>query len=415
MKKKLKIFVSAYACEPNLGSEIGVGWHWVLEMSHYFELWVLTRKSNQTAIEEWLSENPDQPKIHFVYYDIPKHLRFWKKGLRGVRTYYILWQKLSNTLVKQTMQNHNITLYHLLTYGNALWPVSKFGQQQFFIWGPTGVGDRIPKEFSRQYSRKGRFIEWLRRASVTTLPFNRGFYKRCRNAKLILCKTETARNSIPAKYRKKALVFTDVAVETIDTAAYSKPSVATDQTIKYVAVGRLNAWRGFDLLIEAFAQAVTLNSTIRLEIIGKGPDKNRLQHLIKKHHMQPYITLGGQVSRDVYYEKMAHCDVVVNPCLKEGAVTTAFDSMSFAKPLICIETGGYTNYFDNEYAVIVPLTSRKEVIVKLTEGILELTNAAIRIQKGLKAKEISHMFGWKNKGLQIKEVITKAYQQAEHY
>ena len=37
---KTKVFVSAYACEPGLGSEIGVGWHWVLEMSKYFELWV---------------------------------------------------------------------------------------------------------------------------------------------------------------------------------------------------------------------------------------------------------------------------------------------------------------------------------------------------------------------------------------
>ena len=44
-QEKLKIFVSAYACEPGMGSEIGVGWHWVLEMSKYFELWVLTRES----------------------------------------------------------------------------------------------------------------------------------------------------------------------------------------------------------------------------------------------------------------------------------------------------------------------------------------------------------------------------------
>ncbi len=40
MREKLKIFVSAYACEPNLGSEIGVGWNWVLQMSKYFELYV---------------------------------------------------------------------------------------------------------------------------------------------------------------------------------------------------------------------------------------------------------------------------------------------------------------------------------------------------------------------------------------
>ena len=51
----MKIFVSAYACEPNLGSEIGVGWHWVLEMSKYFELWVLTRESNRKNIEPWIA------------------------------------------------------------------------------------------------------------------------------------------------------------------------------------------------------------------------------------------------------------------------------------------------------------------------------------------------------------------------
>ena len=55
---RLKIFVSAYACEPDLGSEIGVGWHWVLVMSKYFELWVLTRERNQHTIERWIDKHP---------------------------------------------------------------------------------------------------------------------------------------------------------------------------------------------------------------------------------------------------------------------------------------------------------------------------------------------------------------------
>ena len=63
---KLKIFISAYACEPNLGSEIGVGWHWVLEMSKYFNLWVLTRKSNKENIENWLKNNSEFNKINFI-------------------------------------------------------------------------------------------------------------------------------------------------------------------------------------------------------------------------------------------------------------------------------------------------------------------------------------------------------------
>ena len=71
--------MSAYACEPHLGSEIGVGWHWVIEMSKYFELWVLTRKSNQSNIETWIATHPYE-SINFIYFDLPYYLRFWKKG-----------------------------------------------------------------------------------------------------------------------------------------------------------------------------------------------------------------------------------------------------------------------------------------------------------------------------------------------
>ena len=65
MERK-KIMVSAYACEPGYGTEIGVGWHWTLEMSKYFEVWVLTRESNKENIEEWISKNNKGNDIHFV-------------------------------------------------------------------------------------------------------------------------------------------------------------------------------------------------------------------------------------------------------------------------------------------------------------------------------------------------------------
>ena len=65
-KERLKIFVSAYACEPHLGSEIGVGWHWVLEMSKYFELWVLTRESNRHTIEPWIDKHPAYKKLRKI-------------------------------------------------------------------------------------------------------------------------------------------------------------------------------------------------------------------------------------------------------------------------------------------------------------------------------------------------------------
>lgn len=404
--KRLKIFVSAYACEPNLGSEIGVGWHWVLEMSKYFDLWVLTRESNRASIEGWLAENKLENIPNFIYYDLPPKWRFWKKGLRGVRLYYMLWQRLTNSIVKSVMQQNDISIYHLLTYGNALWPISSYGQKQTFIWGPTTAGSSVSSEFSRHYGFKSRCKEWAQRFMAKSLKFNYGFNSRCRDAKLILCKTEQTRLSIPEKYRHKAKVFTDVAVDMFDTSAYT--SKREDEFVKYLMVGRLEAWRGFDLLIEAFAIAVKQNDKLRLDILGKGVDRERIEKLIEKHNLQQYISLRGQVSMNGYYQYMADCDAVINPTLKEGAVTTAFDSLSFAKPLICINTGGYTNYFDNNYAIVLPQNSnRTKVIESIANSIIKLTSPSEREMLQHNIISVRDNFTWERKGEHIRDIILK--------
>ncbi len=401
--QKQKIMVSAYACEPNLGSEIGVGWHWVLEMSKYFELWVLTRKSNQENIEQWLEKHPETNTIHFVYYDLPKKLRFWKKGLRGVRTYYSLWQRLSNKIIKKTMIENDIKIYHLLTYGNSLWPASKYGMKQTFIWGPTGGVDTIPKEYSKHYLAKARFIEFARRTIVKCLKINIGLKKRCKNADLILCKSYNMQNAVPEKYRNKAILFTDVAVDIKE----NDTTESNDQDTKYLAVGKLDAWRGFDLLIEAFAAAVKENPNIKLNILGAGTDEERIRRLIDKNELTPKVKQLGEVSIDEYKEYMKSSDVVVNPSLKEGAVTVSFDSMSYKKPLICVDTGGYTRYFTNDYAIVLEKTGRQQLISELKEAILKLTDSSLRKQLGEKAYTEGLKYSWEEKGKEIKELIER--------
>lgn len=87
-KERLKIFVSAYACEPHLGSEIGVGWHWVLEMSKYFELWVLTRESNRHTIEPWIDKHPAYKKYPLAVLRLAQMGTFLEKGF--ARRAYLL-------------------------------------------------------------------------------------------------------------------------------------------------------------------------------------------------------------------------------------------------------------------------------------------------------------------------------------
>ncbi len=395
-----KFFVSAYACEPGLGSEIGVGWHWVLEMSRYFELWVLTRESNRHTIEPWIAEHPEYNHIHFLYFDLPKWARFWKKGLRGVRTYYNIWQWCTNGIVKHTMQENDIKIFHHLTYGNVLWKVSSYGRKQFFIWGPVGGLETIPKEFSDCYDRKWRCVEAVRRALIMFLPLNIGFRKRCKDADLILCKTEITRELIPYKYRNKAVLQTDVAVEQMPVNNDAITHEDND-CLKLITVGRLDAWRGFDLCIEAVAKAVDTHPHVHLTIVGSGSDKTRLQRIVAELGMEKNVTFTGKVNSERYKTLMNESDVVLNASLKEGAVTVSFDSMSLGKPLICVDTTGYTRYFSDEYAIIIPIKNRKQVIDDLKNGILRLSDRNVSAQMGKKALLAGQRFTWEKRGEEI--------------
>lgn len=402
---KQKIFVSAYACEPGLGSEIGVGWHWVLEMSKHFELWVLTRESNRGTIEPWIAAHPEFNGIHFLYFDLPKWARFWKKGMRGVRTYYNIWQLCTNRIVKRTMRENGIKVFHHLTYGNVLWKVSSYGQKQFFIWGPVGGLETIQAEYSKHYARKSRLIEWVRRAAIKTLPANFGFKKRCKNADLMLCKTEITRDLVLAKHRDRAVLFTDVAVD--KQPAITGTNSKDGDRVEFITVGRLDAWRGFDLAIEGFARAAKTNKNIHLSIVGKGADKARLKELAKKLGVQELVTFTGKVSMDEYYRLLAASDVVVNASLKEGAVTVSFDSMAMGKPLICLDTTGYTRYFSNDYAVVIPRTGREEVVTNIAAAMERMTDAGERTAIGEKAKSAGAQFTWAARGEEFKELLMK--------
>ena len=399
--KREKIFVSAYACEPGLGSEIGVGWHWVLEMSKYFELWVLTRESNRGTIEPWIAEHPEYDNIHWLYFDLPKWARFWKKGLRGVRTYYNLWQMLTNGIVRRTMQANGIKVFHHLTYGNVLWKVSSYGQRQCFIWGPVGGLETIPKEFSQHYGRRNRLIERVRRAAVAMLPLNSGLKKRCRNADLILCKTEITRDLLPASCRPKAVLQTDVAVVSMPEALATRR--ADDGVLRLITVGRLDAWRGFDLCIEALAGALEAQpgADIRLTIVGSGSDEERLRGIAEARGMAGKVTFAGKVPLETYKELLASSDVVINAALKEGAVTVAFDSMGMGKPLICLDTTGYTRYFNDSYAEVIKLGSRVETIKRLSIAILKMKDKELCLKMGLKAYEAGRKFIWEERGKEI--------------
>jgi hypothetical protein len=141
---RLKVLLSAYACEPGKGSESGVGWNLARHLATRHEVWVLTRANNRAAIESELARNP-LPSLHIVYHDLPPWTRFWKRGRRGVQVYYYLWQLTAIRLVRRL---HREVGFDVVQHGTFVkcWAPSAlaFLKEVPFVWGPVGGGESAP-------------------------------------------------------------------------------------------------------------------------------------------------------------------------------------------------------------------------------------------------------------------------------
>jgi hypothetical protein len=78
----MKILISAYHCEPDKGSELAVGWNWVLQLAKYHDVFVFTETGWRKAIERSLARNPI-PRLTFTYIELPSWALFWEKGRLG--------------------------------------------------------------------------------------------------------------------------------------------------------------------------------------------------------------------------------------------------------------------------------------------------------------------------------------------
>ncbi|MCX6924421.1 MAG: glycosyltransferase family 1 protein, partial [Verrucomicrobia bacterium] len=135
--------MSAYACEPGKGSEPGVGWNWALQMSRWHEVWVLTRANNRPNIEKAILPG-EQHHLHWVYYDLPRWTRFWKKGSRGIQTYYYLWQMAAWRLGARLHREIGFDLLHHVTFGKYWVPNYLAFLPIRSMLGPLGGGESTP-------------------------------------------------------------------------------------------------------------------------------------------------------------------------------------------------------------------------------------------------------------------------------
>ena len=383
-RRGMKILLSAYACEPDKGSEPGVGWHWALALVRRgYEVHVITRSNNREAIEG--SPSAADSRLHFHYFDL--RTRFWKHWPGGIYLYYLLWQYGASRLARKLHASERFDLVHHITFVSFRQP-SFMGRLGIpFIFGPVGGGETMPRAFFRNLPLSARCSEMIRGLGnrvVALDPFMRRTYA---SARTIVCATQETFDAIPPKFHEKCLVQRAIGIEAsqIGQVHASEEPVLQESKPQFLFIGRLLYWKGLHLALRALAEVRKQVPDVRLRIIGEGPDKSWLVETARRVGVTDLVDWIPHKPQHEIWQEYRCSTGFIFPSLHDSGGMVVLEALAAGLPVVCLDLGGPGSIVDSSCGFAVPAKAKSEdqVVTQLSAAIVALArNAELRSTLG---------------------------------
>lgn len=366
---RLKVLVSAYACQPGHGSEAGVGWNLPLHLAAQADVWVLTRQNNRRDIERAISIAPVR-SLHFLYYDLPGWARWWKRGPRGVFLYYYLWQVGALGVARRAHRRHGFHLVHHATFVRYWTPTFMTYLNVPLVWGPVGGAEHPPKDLLRGFTARTRWRERVRMAA-RWIGERDPFVRRCaRRCEVAIATTPDSGNRLRRLGARNIEVAPESGLTAMELSMLGSMSKPPGGTFVCMSLGRHLPVKGFDLALEAFAQAAVPNS--RYILVGAGPETGRLKLLTQRLEISHQVLFTGQLSRSDALRALSDCHVVLHPSLHDSGGWTCIEAMAAGRPVICLNLGGPAQQVTPACGYVVDPDSRAVAVDQMASAIRQL-------------------------------------------
>ena len=112
-----------------------------------------------------------------------------------------------------------------------------------------------------------------------------------------------------------------------------------------VSVGRLVPQKNFHLLIRAFSIVHKYHSNYRLLILGEGPERGRLEELIKQKGLSEWVYLPGKTK--TVFDQLSKSELFVLSSYYEGMPNALIEAMCVGLPVIATRVSGVSDLIQN--------------------------------------------------------------------
>jgi len=401
----MKALLSAYACEPGLGSEPGVGWNWVRQIARFHDVWVLTQNEGQREIESALAVQPI-PRARFIYLDLPAWARFWKKGRRGAQLHYYLWQVGAFFVARRLHREVRFDLIHHVTFVRYWTPTFLALLPIPFIWGPVGGGESSPRAFLSTFSLRGRIYERVRDLGRWLGEHDPFVRQTARKAVLGLATTEETAKRMRALGCPTVEVLPAVALAEEEIEELGKLPLRTAPPFRVLSLGRLLHLKGFHLGLEAFAELQRAVPESEYWLTGDGPERKRLERLAHRLGLDGKVRFWGAVTRARALELLAECDLLLHPSFHDSGGYVCVEAMAVGRPVVCLDLGGPALQVTEETGIKVPAISPEQAVRDLAAAIYKLAaDPDLRARMGQAGRQrVEQHFNWESKASAMMEI-----------
>jgi glycosyltransferase involved in cell wall biosynthesis len=167
-------------------------------------------------------------------------------------------------------------------------------------------------------------------------------------AERVICVGEDIRKSVPSVFANKSDVIRNGVPD--QNIPRHQPTAAW----RIAFIGRLDPVKRVHLLIAAVARLrASLDRPVLLTIAGEGPERARLEQMVRRAGLVDAVSFLGQVT-DVR-AVLADCDVFVLPSVQEGLPLTILEAFAGRRPVIGFAVPGVRELVRNgETGILCP-------------------------------------------------------------
>ena len=234
-----------------------------------------------------------------------------------------------------------------------------------FVIGPVNGGLPWPQGFRQAKAQNNKWVLSLR-GLYPFLPFARSTY-RCAAA-IIAGSSYTC--SELAAHREKLFFIPENGVDG-SLCSHTSRSREPDARLELIFVGGLIPLKACDLALQGAAPLLR-GHLARFTVVGDGPERNRLDQLVRSLGVDTEVLFCGQLSHQDAMQRLQSADVLVFPSVRDFGGGVVFEALSLGVVPVVADFGGPGDVVHSEVGYKVRLTNEADVVSQIERVLREL-------------------------------------------